>query len=410
MTSDTFPSPEQKCPCVSVCIPTYNGAAFLAEAIRSVLAQSFADFELLIVDDQSTDATLEIARSFTDSRIHIHQNPQRLGIPGNWNRCLSLATGKYFCLFHQDDVMLPQNIEKKIRILESDSRIALVHSAVEFLIQDAVPQLSVNWMEDASEDFVVNGQSYFYQLLLGNRICAPTVITRRQLLIDLGMFDGTLGFTPDYAMWMKLSVEGQVAFVSQPLLLYRWHETNATHAFRFERGIEEVTLARERALLYYRERTKRHDDADFLRAAIEAQTAAEHWAAELDHVAENQRVYIKALEQERDRFWAELQRVGRGWEEQRAYIENLQTYTKEVEQERTRFWEELQRVGKEWEAQNAQIQQLHVTIQDLRQAHEQLIRLHAQLLTDRDQLIAEREQHFPERLWRSAQRVWKREQ
>ena len=394
---------------VSVGVPTYNGAAFIAEAIRSVLSQSYDNFELLIVDDQSTDETLEIARSFTDPRIQIHQHPQRFGIPGNWNQCLSLAAGDYFCLFHQDDVMLPQNLEKKIKALESDSSVAFIHSAVEFLIQDAVPQLSASWIEDASEDFVVDGRSYFYRLLLGNRICAPAVVARRQMLLDLGMFDETLGFTPDYAMWMRLSVEGKVAFLSQPLLLYRWHGTNATHTYRFERGIEEVLLARERALQYYVERTGQHGQADFLGAAIKAQAASERWAAELDRLAENQRDYIKALEQERDHFWAELQRVGKGWEEQHTYIKNLQAYTKEVEDERTRFWEEIQRMGKDWEVQNTHMQQLRVDTQVLQHAHAQLVQAHEKLLTERNQLLAERDKFFPERLWRTAQRAWKRE-
>ena len=92
---------------VSVCIPTYNGAEFVAKAIESVLAQTFADFELLVVDDSSDDTTVDIVCSFTDPRMRICQNERRLGIPGNWNHCLSLARGEYICLFHQDDVMLP---------------------------------------------------------------------------------------------------------------------------------------------------------------------------------------------------------------------------------------------------------------------------------------------------------------
>ena len=79
----------------SVCIPTYNGAEFIAEAIQSVLTQSFTDFELLVVDDHSSDNTLDIVRSFADSRLSIHQNEKRLGIPRNWNHCLALAQGEY---------------------------------------------------------------------------------------------------------------------------------------------------------------------------------------------------------------------------------------------------------------------------------------------------------------------------
>ena len=99
---------------VSVCIPSYNGEAFIAEAITSVLAQNLQDFECLVVDDCSDDATLEIVNSLSDPKIRVCRNSTRLGLPGNWNRCLALARGEYICLFHQDDVMLPGNLEKKI--------------------------------------------------------------------------------------------------------------------------------------------------------------------------------------------------------------------------------------------------------------------------------------------------------
>ncbi len=94
-------------PKVSVCIPTRNGAVFLAGAIRSVLAQTLADLELIVVDDASTDGTEAVVRSFSDGRVTFVAGPERLGIAGNWNRCLALATAPYVCLFHQDDVMAP---------------------------------------------------------------------------------------------------------------------------------------------------------------------------------------------------------------------------------------------------------------------------------------------------------------
>src|SRR5712692_8560819 len=253
---------------VSVCIPTYNGAEFVAKAIESVLAQTFADFELLVVDDSSDDTTMDIVRSFTDPRIRICQNEKRLGIPGNWNRCLSLAQGEYICLFHQDDVMLPENLERKVRLLASDTAISLVHSAAEFLMEDSAPAPLPNWIEGASTDFVVEGVVYFHKLLLGNLICAPAVVACRQRLLDLGGFNEELGFTPDYEMWLKVCVEGRVAFLSQPLIKYRWHGKNASHVYQFERGAEESFLARHHAVQYYVERTERQEEGEIMLSAI----------------------------------------------------------------------------------------------------------------------------------------------
>jgi glycosyltransferase involved in cell wall biosynthesis len=172
---------------VSVCIPTYNGAEFVAKAIESVLAQTFADFELLVIDDSSNDATVDIVRSFTDPRMRICRNEKRLGIPGNWNRCLSLARGEYICLFHQDDIMLPENLERKVQVLASDATIGFVHSAARMLLEDSAPTALENWIEDTDHDFITDGVIYFRKLFFrGNLVCAPTVVARCQRLLDLG--------------------------------------------------------------------------------------------------------------------------------------------------------------------------------------------------------------------------------
>jgi GT2 family glycosyltransferase len=321
----------------SVCIPTYNGAEFIAEAIQSVLTQSFTDFELLVVDDHSSDNTLDIVRSFADSRLSIHQNEKRLGIPRNWNHCLALAQGEYVCLFHQDDVMMPENLERKIKILAADVSINFVHSAAEIRLENSAPVALDNWIEDAQQDFVADGSIYFRKLFFhGNLVCAPTVVTRRQQLLELGGFDEELGYTPDYEMWLKMCVTGRVAFFSQPLLRYRWHGTNASHAYRFRRGVEEMFLARRRALAYFVQETGRQEEGILLEGAMTALAEAKHYTVRLEKYIDDQRAYIGELEQKRDHLWAEVQRLGRSWEEQKAYIEQQQAYTRQLEQSQDR--------------------------------------------------------------------------
>src|SRR6185436_1837830 len=90
-------------PVVSVGVPTYRGAAFVGQAIESVLNQTFRDFELIIVDDASLDETASIIGRYHDPRIRFFRNPHNLGPEGNWNRCLDEATGRYFKLLPQDD-------------------------------------------------------------------------------------------------------------------------------------------------------------------------------------------------------------------------------------------------------------------------------------------------------------------
>jgi glycosyltransferase involved in cell wall biosynthesis len=103
-------------PLVSVCIPTYNGQAYLRECLESVLAQTFPDFEILVVDDHSRDDTLAILGEYAkrDPRIRIARNPKNLGLVGNWNRCVELAKGEWIKFVFQDDLIAPTCVEKLV--------------------------------------------------------------------------------------------------------------------------------------------------------------------------------------------------------------------------------------------------------------------------------------------------------
>lgn len=118
-------------PVVSVCIPTYMGANFIGTAIESVLNQTFSNFELIIIDDNSTDATENIIGKYKDSRIRFLRNNLTLGPEGNWNRCLSEARGRYFKLLPQDDLIVSNCLESQVAVLEADTEesIALVFCA-----------------------------------------------------------------------------------------------------------------------------------------------------------------------------------------------------------------------------------------------------------------------------------------
>lgn len=245
---------------VSVCIPTYNGAGYLREAIASVLNQSFTDFELIIVDDCSKDDTEAIIKSFDDDRLRHFQNPARLGLVGNWNRCVELSEGKYICIFHQDDVMAAENLERKLGILKNAQRVGLVYSKVEQI--DAAGE-SVEgykfWTENSpDEDFVKDGSSYFEALIAGeNLICCPSVMVKRECYDKLGTFDSRLPFTADWEMWLRISAFYDVAYLAQPLVKYRWHGDNETNKFVASvRGLEQEYTAKRVVLETFPERIR----------------------------------------------------------------------------------------------------------------------------------------------------------
>ncbi len=123
-------------PLVSACVPTYNGAEFLAPCIESLLAQSLKDIEIVISDDGSTDETLEIIRSFADPRIRVLPTSTRAGMAGNWNRCIGEARGKYVCLVAQDDLVKPQWAERLSGLLEAHPEADLAFGRRDFEISD----------------------------------------------------------------------------------------------------------------------------------------------------------------------------------------------------------------------------------------------------------------------------------
>jgi hypothetical protein len=287
--------------------------------------------------------------------------------------------------------MLPENLARKVEMLAADPTISFVHSAIEFLVEAAAPNPPADWIEDTTEDCVIDGKTYFYKLLFSNRICAPAVVARRAHLAKIGWFEERLGFACDYVMWMKLCTEGSVGFLSQPLLLYRWHEKNASHAFRFERGVDETLLARQEALRHYGDKTRERKEAEVLHSAIDALAELHRRVVALDSQTERQLAYIREVEQTRDKLWADVQRVGKAWEEQYRYIQ-------EVEQMKDKLWADAQRVGKSWEEQKIHIenQQRYIT---------GLERERTQLSAEKEQLIAELARRFPERLWRFARQI-----
>lgn len=111
---------------VSVLIPVYNSASFLRDAVQSILNQTYTDFELILLNDASTDNSEEIIKSFTDPRIQYHSNPKNLGISGSRNKLLDLAQGEYLAIMDHDDISLPTRLEKQVRFMNANPEVAML--------------------------------------------------------------------------------------------------------------------------------------------------------------------------------------------------------------------------------------------------------------------------------------------
>ena len=212
---------------VSVCIPVYNGSDYIAESIESILAQTYKDFHIIVCDNCSTDNTEEIVRSFKDPRITYICNAKNLGLVGNANRCLELADGKYINILHHDDIMLPDNLELKVKMLEDHPEVGIVHSNIK-LIDSKGKIISNNiWNPESRHDYIEKGLTAFFKYIdflpNGASFFIGAVLFRRECYKTLGGFDSRLPHCNDSEMWMRMLLFYDVACIGKPLVNYRVH-------------------------------------------------------------------------------------------------------------------------------------------------------------------------------------------
>lgn len=212
-------------PKVSVCIPNYNYGRFIGSTIQSVLDQTYQDFELIVLDNSSTDDSESVVRGFSDARIKFYKNERNIGFVKNLNRCLSLASGQYISILHGDDTYLPQAVEKRVNCLDSNPSVGLVYSPHKIMDDSGVIIGEYRYCQD---DYIAKGEDEFKTLVLENHIGSPTVMIRKECYDKVGDYDERHPQVSDWQMWLRIALYYDVAFVSQPLACYRVHQTNLT--------------------------------------------------------------------------------------------------------------------------------------------------------------------------------------
>lgn len=216
---------------VSVCIPVFNPGAYLSRAISSVLCQSYPDYELIIVDDGSTEPVASVVHQFDDTRIWYYQNAHNLGLVANWNRCIELSSGDYITIFHQDDLMNRENLASKVAVLDRHSDVGLVYSDITRINADD-RFVGKHYIKQPDRDLVMTGATLFAMVAeTGNPIACPAVMVRRACYRQLGGFDSRLPFATDLEMWLRIARSYAVAYVAQPLVSHRVHSKQETARF-----------------------------------------------------------------------------------------------------------------------------------------------------------------------------------
>lgn len=215
-------------PVVTFVVPCYRLAGFLGDCVESILAQSFDDFEILIMDDCSPDDTPRVAASFTDPRVRCIRNPTNLGHLENYNEGIRLARGRYLWLISADDRLRSRGVLATfVAALDCDPDVTFAFCPAMSL--EGAREAGVVpfcWVPPAVT--VLEGRDLLRRLLRNNMIAAPAVLARKSCYLGAGLFPLDLPFAGDWYFWCRFALEGRVACFPEPMVYYRQHPGSMT--------------------------------------------------------------------------------------------------------------------------------------------------------------------------------------
>jgi glycosyltransferase involved in cell wall biosynthesis len=251
-------------PTVSVLVPVYNSARYLHQAIDSILAQSFCDFELLLLDDGSSDRSGEILQAYAaqDQRVRVTIRENR-GIAKTLNELLAQAEGELIARMDADDIALPERFTQQVAFLQQHPEVVCVGGALDWI--DARGNLLGHCpmpLDNAElQRWLVGGISLLHH---------PTAMARRQALLQVGGYDETMLASSDLDLWLKLGEIGELANLPNTLLQYRLHPDSITQA-KQDRQAQDALAACERAW------KRRGIQGEFIRQPVDYLKQTDFW-------------------------------------------------------------------------------------------------------------------------------------
>ena len=236
-------------PTVSVIIPAYNAAPWIAETIDSVLNQTFKDFEVIVVDDGSTDATAEVVASYKPQVQYLYKNNGGPSSARNTGICA--ACGRYIAFLDADDLWLPEKLQIQMQLFSQNPSLAWVYS--DGLIFEENPNKNQHLFSQSS--YMYSGE-ILRPLLLQDFVASPTPIVRRDVFEDVGLFNEESSFksVEDWDMWLRIAARYPVYLIDKPLVKYRRHSTSLTGTSLIQRSLESRLTVIEGAILREPER------------------------------------------------------------------------------------------------------------------------------------------------------------
>ena len=220
-------TPIPRAPLVSVVMAVKNGGQLMREAIDSILNQTFTDFEFIIINDGSTDNTLEILSEYKDPRIQVYSQENR-GVARSANRGLAIAKGKYIARQDHDDISLPTRLAKQVEYLEAHPECGLLGTAAEIW--------SPSGPTGRYHDHPTENNSLQIELLFDNPFVHTSCVFRREAIRRVGAYNPLREITPldDYEFIARMSASYEVANLSERLVIYREVSGSLTSDYRVE--------------------------------------------------------------------------------------------------------------------------------------------------------------------------------
>lgn len=215
---------------LSVCIPVFNGEDFIKEAIDSVLNQSFKDFEIIIVDNNSTDKTVFIVKSYNDPRIRLIQNETNIGLIPNWNKAIENAQGEYIKILPADDFIYPECLQLQCAVLDKDidhkismvcARRNIINDSGKVLFNRGFSkyELEISGFEAINKNVRSGGN------IIGE---GGAVLFRKEIIKKTGLFNSTIFYVLDLDLWYKILLHGNLHVLPQVLSAFRVSGSSAS--------------------------------------------------------------------------------------------------------------------------------------------------------------------------------------
>lgn len=216
----------RRAPLVSVCISAYNHAQYLGECIDSVLGQTYPSFEIIVIDDASTDGSFDIANEYArlyPGKVQAHRNSENLGPCLSPNRAFKLAKGAYIALLGSDDRMLPERLAKQVQFLQDRPDHVAVMSQIQAIDANGLQNPKLSAFEASFNQPIVDLRG---QLIAWNVLNAPSALIRAEALHAIDGYSPLLRYVQDYDLWMRLLEAGNIARLDERLTEYRVHDRN----------------------------------------------------------------------------------------------------------------------------------------------------------------------------------------